>query len=43
MENKGEGVQRELLTLVEGTSVQTKYGSIKTDFILFIASGTIKF
>ena len=38
-ENKGEGVQRELLTLVEGTSVQTKYGSIKTDFILFIASG----
>lgn len=38
-ENKGEGVQRELLTLVEGCSVQTRYGPIKTDFILFIASG----
>lgn len=38
-ENKGEGVQRELLTLVEGCSVQTRYGPIRTDFILFVASG----
>ncbi|EWM28983.1 atp-dependent protease atp-binding subunit, partial [Nannochloropsis gaditana] len=37
--NKGEGVQRELLTLVEGCAVPTRYGSIRTDFILFIASG----
>ncbi len=34
-----EGVQRDLLPLIEGTVVQTKYGSIKTDHILFIASG----
>jgi len=34
-----EGVQRDLLPLVEGTTVATKYGSIKTDHILFIASG----
>ncbi len=34
-----EGVQRDLLPLVEGTSVATKYGTIKTDHILFIASG----
>ncbi len=34
-----EGVQRDLLPLVEGTSVATKYGIIKTDHILFIASG----
>ena len=34
-----EGVQRDLLPLVEGSSVNTKYGSIKTDHILFIASG----
>lgn len=34
-----EGVQRDLLPLVEGTSVSTKYGIIKTDHILFIASG----
>ena len=34
-----EGVQRDLLPLVEGTSVNTKYGIIKTDHILFIASG----
>jgi ATP-dependent HslUV protease ATP-binding subunit HslU len=34
-----EGVQRDLLPLIEGTSVSTKYGPIKTDFILFIASG----
>jgi ATP-dependent HslUV protease ATP-binding subunit HslU len=34
-----EGVQRDLLPLIEGTTVATKYGSIKTDHILFIASG----
>ncbi|WP_340121501.1 ATP-dependent protease ATPase subunit HslU [Methylobacter svalbardensis] len=34
-----EGVQRDLLPLVEGTTVSTKYGAIKTDHILFIASG----
>jgi len=34
-----QGVQRDLLPLVEGTSVSTKYGPIKTDHILFIASG----
>lgn len=34
-----EGVQRDLLPLVEGTTVVTKYGMIKTDHILFIASG----
>ena len=34
-----EGVQRDLLPLIEGTTVATKHGSIKTDFILFIASG----
>ena len=34
-----EGVQRDLLPLVEGTTVTTKYGMIKTDHILFIASG----
>ncbi|MES2678208.1 MAG: ATP-dependent protease ATPase subunit HslU [Pseudomonadota bacterium] len=34
-----EGVQRDLLPLVEGTAVNTKYGIIKTDHILFIASG----
>lgn len=34
-----EGVQRDLLPLVEGTAVSTKYGIIKTDHILFIASG----
>ena len=33
------GVQRDLLPLVEGTTVSTKYGMIKTDHILFIASG----
>jgi ATP-dependent HslUV protease ATP-binding subunit HslU len=32
-------VQRDLLPLVEGTTVNTKYGMIKTDHILFIASG----
>ena len=34
-----EGVQRDLLPLVEGTSVATKHGTVKTDHILFIASG----
>lgn len=34
-----EGVQRDLLPLIEGSTVNTKYGSIKTDHILFIASG----
>ncbi len=34
-----EGVQRDLLPLIEGTTVQTKFGSVKTDHILFIASG----
>lgn len=34
-----EGVQRDLLPLVEGSNVSTKYGTVKTDHILFIASG----
>jgi len=34
-----EGVQRDLLPLIEGTTVQTKFGAVKTDHILFIASG----
>ncbi|MEE8221622.1 MAG: HslU--HslV peptidase ATPase subunit, partial [Woeseiaceae bacterium] len=34
-----EGVQRDLLPLVEGSSINTKYGMVKTDHILFIASG----
>jgi ATP-dependent HslUV protease ATP-binding subunit HslU len=34
-----EGVQRDLLPLIEGTSVNTKHGAVKTDHILFIASG----
>jgi ATP-dependent HslUV protease ATP-binding subunit HslU len=34
-----QGVQRDLLPLVEGTTVSTKYGAVKTDHILFIASG----
>ncbi len=34
-----EGVQRDLLPLIEGTTVATKHGPVKTDFILFIASG----
>ncbi|MFL9828458.1 ATP-dependent protease ATPase subunit HslU [Rhodoplanes sp. SY1] len=44
-ENRGgadvsrEGVQRDLLPLIEGTSVSTKHGTVKTDHILFIASG----
>src|SRR5204862_2377358 len=34
-----EGVQRDLLPLIEGTTVSTKHGTVKTDHILFIASG----
>ena len=34
-----EGVQRDLLPIVEGSNVNTKYGVVKTDHILFIASG----
>ena len=34
-----EGVQRDLLPLIEGTTVSTKHGPVKTDYILFIASG----
>jgi ATP-dependent HslUV protease ATP-binding subunit HslU len=34
-----EGVQRDLLPLVEGCTVNTKYGTVKTDHVLFIASG----
>jgi len=34
-----EGVQRDLLPIVEGTSVNTKYGAVRTDYILFVASG----
>ncbi len=34
-----EGVQRDILPIVEGSTVATKYGNVKTDFILFIASG----
>jgi ATP-dependent HslUV protease ATP-binding subunit HslU len=34
-----EGVQRDLLPLIEGTTVATKHGTVKTDYVLFIASG----
>ena len=34
-----EGVQRDILPIVEGTTVRTKYGAVKTDYILFIAAG----
>ncbi len=37
-----EGVQRDLLPLIEGTTVNTKYGPVKTDHILFIASGAFQ-
>lgn len=36
---KGEGVQKELLALVEGTVVNTEYGDVKTDHVLFIGAG----
>lgn len=38
-----EGVQRDLLPLIEGTTVTTKYGAVKTDHILFIASGAFHY
>ncbi len=38
-----EGVQRDLLPLIEGTTVSTNYGTVKTDHILFIASGAFHF
>ncbi|NQD36130.1 ATP-dependent protease ATPase subunit HslU [Permianibacter sp. IMCC34836] len=38
-----EGVQRDLLPLIEGCTVSTKYGTIRTDHILFIASGAFSF
>ncbi|MDX1341448.1 MAG: AAA family ATPase, partial [Reinekea sp.] len=38
-----EGVQRDLLPLIEGSTVSTKYGMIKTDHILFIGSGAFHF
>jgi len=38
-----EGVQRDLLPIVEGTTVTTKYGMVRTDHILFIASGAFHF
>ena len=37
-----EGVQRDLLPLIEGTQVATKHGTVKTDFILFVASGAFQ-
>lgn len=38
-----EGVQRDLLPIVEGSTVSTKYGPVRTDFILFIAAGAFHF
>ncbi len=38
-----EGVQRDLLPLIEGTTVSTKYGTVKTDHMLFIASGAFHY
>ena len=38
-----EGVQRDLLPLIEGTTVTTKYGPVKTDHILFVASGAFHY
>ncbi len=37
-----EGVQRDLLPLIEGSAIGTKYGNVNTDFILFIASGAFR-
>ena len=34
-----EGVQRDILPIVEGSTVNTKYGPVKTDYMLFIAAG----
>ena len=36
-----EGVQRDLLPLIEGTTVSTKHGAVRTDHVLFIASGRV--
>lgn len=36
-----EGVQRDILPIVEGSTVSTKYGPVKTDFMLFIAAGAL--
>src|SRR5438128_5357528 len=36
-----EGVQRDLLPIVEGSTVNTKYGAVRTDHILFVASGAV--
>ena len=35
----GKGVQRDILPIIEGSTVQTKHGPVKTDFVLFIAAG----
>lgn len=40
---KGEGVQKELLALIEGTNVQTEHGIVNTEHILFIASGAFHY
>jgi ATP-dependent HslUV protease ATP-binding subunit HslU len=37
-----EGVQRDILPIIEGSTVNTKYGNVKTDFILFIAAGAFQ-
>lgn len=42
MDVSREGVQRDILPIVEGCTVMTKYGAIKTDYILFIASGAFQ-
>ena len=42
-DNSREGVQRDLLPIVEGSAVNTKYGMIRTDHILFIAAGAFHF
>ena len=34
-----EGVQRDILPIVEGSTVQTKYGLVRTDHVLFVAAG----
>ncbi len=37
-----EGVQRDLLPIIEGTTVNTRYGMVRTDYILFIGSGAFQ-
>ena len=39
--SRAAGVQRDLLPLVEGTAVSTRYGLVRTDHILFIAAGSV--